>query len=283
MKKTKTVVLIAAGLIALGLIVGGVGFLLGGWKALTKPYRHSAEDAAGADFSVGLFHSSDENAVERNETFQDNIRALEVSAVSDNVVLLPSEDGDWHVTVHESELRKWNIRVSGETLLVMQDAALTVGVDFGSRENYGVYIYLPGDGCRSAKLKTVSGNITFDGFCFDETEAETVSGTVSLKNGELGETDIETVSGDVLLEHCSARETDIETTSGGVWLEAYSAGETDIETISGDVRGTVASPVRFEVHTVSGEESYVSDKSAKNTMEITTVSGDIEITEAPAK
>ena len=296
MSKTAKALIVAACLILLGAVIGGIGFFCGGWDSLTENY--------GPD------------AVANSQSWSEPVTKLEISAVSDDVVLLPSEDGKVRVDWKDTRYGYYEVSLERGTLeITYRDTEHWLRFDFGEEAPRTVAVYLPESTYESLLLTTVSGHAASSGFSFADTEITTVSGQVCLNDGDLGETRIRTTSGDVVLDSCDASETEIRTTSGSVALHDYDAattkivttsgevglgngffGEMTVETVSGDVVldcydaenteikttsgnviGTVTEPKLFYAETVSGTLEYpVNDYSTGN-FTVHTVSGDVKI------
>lgn len=110
-------------------------------------------------------------------------------------------------------------------------------------------------------------------------EVNSVSADIHLNTVQAGAASISTTSGRIQLVDCAVTElAELNTVSGR--LEATFAqplNELQAKSTSGAIRVSVPSITRFEAGTVSGAVS-LSAKSAPETLEIETTSGDIELT-----
>ena len=296
MSKTAKALIVAVCLILLGAVVGGIGFLSGGWDSLTENYGPQS--------------------VANSRNWSEPVKKLEISAVSDDVVLLPSEDGEVRAEWKDTQYGYYEVSLERGTLKIRyRDTEQKIRFDFGEEEPRTVTVYLPDAEYESLLLTTVSGNAASSGFSFDRTEITATSGQVGLGNGSFGEAKIRTTSGDVVLDGCDASETEIKTTSGSVVLHDYDTaatkivttsgavglgngffGETTVETVSGkvvldcydasstvitttsgDVIGTVSAPKGFFVQTVSGTVEYPVNDYWTGTFDVHTTSGDVKL------
>ena len=296
MSKTAKALIVAATLILLGAVIGGIGFFFGGWDTLTENY--------GPD------------AVENSQSWSDPVTKLEISTVSDNVRLLPSEDGKVRVDWKDTRYGHYEVSLERGTLeICYRDMEQKPHFDFGEEKPRTVAVYLPESDYDSLLLTTVSGNAASSGFSFGRTEITTASGQVGLESGDLGETRITTTSGDVVLDGCDTStaeikttsgnvvlhdhnaaatkivttsgevglgngffgETTVETGSGDVVLDCFDASETEINTTSGSVIGTVTEPKLFYAESVSGTAEYPVNDYSTGYFTVHTDSGDVKI------
>ena len=296
MSKTAKALIVAAALILLGAVIGGIGFFFGGWDTLTESFGS--------------------NAVENSQSWSNPVTKLEISCVSDNVRLLPSEDGKVRVDWKDTRYGHYEVSLERGTLeICYRDTEQKPHFDFGEEEPRAVAVYLPESSYESLLLTTVSGNAASSGFSFGRTEITTVSGQVGLESGDFGETRITTTSGDVVLDGCDTStseikttsgsvvlhdhnaaatkivttsgevglgngffgETTVETASGSVVLDCFDASSTEISTSSGDVIGTVAAPKGFFAQSVSGTVEYPVNDYWTGTFDVHTGSGDVKI------
>ena len=294
MSKTAKALIVAAALILLGAVIGGVGFFFGGWDSLTANY--------GPD------------AVENSQSWSEPAQKLEISTVSDNVLLRPSEDGKVRVDWKDTRYGYYEVSLERDTLeITYRDTEQKLHFDFGDAVPRTVAVYLPESDYESLLVATASGNFASSGFSFDKTKLTATSGEVGLENGSFGEVKINTTSGNIVLDCCEASTTEItatsgnvvlydydaaetkivttsgevalgngsfgeakiNTTSGDVVLDCFDASETEIETTSGDVIGTVSAPKGFFVQTVSGTADYPVNDYWTGTFDVHTTSGDV--------
>ena len=277
MSKTANALIIAACLILLGAVIGGVGCLCGGWDSLTENYGPGS--------------------VANSQSWSEPVQKLEISSVSDDVVLLPSEDGQCRVDWKNTRYGYYEVSLERGTLEIRyRDTEQKPRFDFGEEEPRTVTVYLPEGDYESLLLTTVSGHAASSGFSFDRTEITATSGQVGLEDGFFGEAKINTTSGSVVLHDYNAAatkivttsgevglgngffgETTVETVSGDVVLDCYDASSTVITTTSGDVIGTVSAPKGFFVQTVSGTVEYPVNDYWTGTFDVHTTSGDVKL------
>lgn len=235
MSKTAKVLIVAGALILLGILVGGAGLIFGGWNAMKVDYERNSQ------------------------SFSEPVTALDISTISDEIILLPAEDGCCTVTWLESIYYGYDVMVENGVLQVHwkdKEQKVQFGVDDGSPHE--VTIALPEREYERLTLTSVSGAVASKGFSFEETQIASVSGAVGLGDGNFGTAVISTTSGDVVLDRVNA-------------------DDLKIESVSGSIIGTVSEPKTFDVRTISGKQSLPEGGEPAGHFEIRTTSGDIKL------
>lgn len=228
------------------------------------------------NFDLDKLDTSNGTWKEREYEFSEDVENIEVLEVSNDVIFLPSQDENIHISCFESEKLKYKIGVKGKNLKVelvnekkWYEHLFNIGIrSFKSRD---LKIYLPKKAYQKLVLTTVSGDLKLDGFSLETLDLSTTSGEFEVL-GEHGKTAINSVSGDIHLKSFKAKDLKIQTTSGDIYLEegtfeqcnlsGVSAGikieeceasdEINIQTISGDVDLKRADAKDFDIETVSG-------------------------------
>ncbi len=123
-------------------------------------------------------------------------------------------------------------------------------------------------GCISIREGTVTGPAS----------AETTSGDLSVTDFSSAAFSAQTSSGMLTLSNaCFDGLATLKATSGDVLLRDADAGEFSISTSSGDVTGTLLSGKLFHAETSSGDIHLPGDDSSGGNCEISTTSGDIDL------
>jgi DUF4097 and DUF4098 domain-containing protein YvlB len=249
---SKICVLVGAALLVVGLGVAAVGWGLG-----------AIEDIR----SVGSVETAPENYT------AENVSRLEISLSSADVTVLPSPDGDLHITCSDSSNVQFTGQleetVTGERVYTLTQRAIqpehwweVLQIRFTSQED-DVTVYVPENLALSVS---------------------TLSGDVDLENVILGDCALTTTSGDLYVEDATLTGT-LTTVSGDVALDpATVPGNLSVKTTSGDIFLNLAGAPAHqaaEISSLSGE-TFVSgcDENGAYSLTVTSTSGDIVVLEA---
>lgn len=296
-RSKKTALIIAAALTAAGLIVGGAALVTMGFDFTdmnTQPFT-AVTHPVDAPFS-----------------------GVKIEAAECDVRLLPSADDTCRVECYDSAHITHTVSVANATLTITRQdtrrwyerigiywvdtAAITVYLPPRTLDTLTVRT-LSGDvtvsdafSCRTADIRTASGDADIEATVSERLSLHSVSGDLHAKNtsptafeiqttsGDIrlsairsGELAAHTTSGELTLENVVAADTlQIESTSGDVCLAACDAGELRIRTVSGDVSGSLLTGKRFDTHTTSGDVRVPSAGDG-GLCSVTTTSGDIHL------
>ena len=296
LKSTKIILITAGVLVGLGLILGGIAMGISRirYGGVANMYNSANESAEYARQSMEI---------------KEHIENLEVSQVSSDINILPSDKDMVYVEYTDGPDYMNEIEVDGNTLKINYKSRMpwyhkmgwfNIGSFFGDSD-YDVEpvdIYLPADVYDEVELTTVSGNIKVaNGLECDELSMVTVSGEIKaenikaddkvsidatsgeidLKNIETGGLGVNTVSGNITAESVKAQKTDIDTTSGDITLDGFDCEDTDINTTSGDIRIYAVGEVNVSVNTVSGDVDIENNSPSGHPMNIDTTSGDVTV------
>ncbi|MBR3298644.1 MAG: DUF4097 family beta strand repeat protein [Clostridia bacterium] len=298
-KGLKIALIAAACIIVVGLVIGVVGFALGG-DAFFK----------------------NEELTEREIVIEGDFSDIYIDCERSAVVILPSEDGVCRIIAAESEKSRISAEAVNGRLEIKQSKHPKWSInffnfDFSVFKPYRLDIYLPaneygeliasnvsggirvseGFSFNNARLDTVSGGIKFhssvrssasfestsggieaSGFECELLKADCTSGGIRLSSISCAAADIECTSGGVTLTRVIASgRLEVDTVSGGITFENCDGGEIRAETVSGPIKGSLLSPKVFKTDTVSGRISVPADGEG-GFCELETTSGRIEIT-----
>ena len=152
-KVTKVVLIVGGAMVALGIVFSVLGFMV---------FRNSG-------FKNGSSKKPEQNVVVISDSFTN----IEVTEISDEVIIKPSEDGEVKVEYYDYDEIVHEVDVKGDTLTVkVKDiyggepwwTRIQFGFDLERIINNSDYdtrtvIYLPEDSYGSLKVNTVSGEI----------------------------------------------------------------------------------------------------------------------------
>lgn len=299
-RSKKTALIVAAALTAAGLIVGGAALVTMGFDFTdmnTQPFTAVTHpvDAPFSDVKI--------------ETAECDVR------------LLPSADDTCRVECYDSAHITHTVSVTNATLTITRQDTRRwyecIGIYWV--DTAAITVYLPprtldtldtltvrtlsGDvtvsdafSCRTADIRTASGDADIEATVSERLSLHSVSGDLHAKNTSPTAFEIQTTSGDIRLSairsgklaaHTTSGELtlenvvaadalQIESTSGDVRLAACDAGELRIRTVSGDVSGSLLTGKRFDTHTTSGVVTVPSAADG-GLCSVTTTSGDIHL------
>ena len=238
-----------------------------------------------------------EHLTEKTYDVDESFHSVSVRASSDDVQLLPAEDGRCRVSCGESERCRYRVSVENGTLTVTREdeGKGQIGISF-STESIPLRIYLPEQSCKALTVDCSSGDVeAAEGLRFDKAEIGTTSGEIALRDFTAKELTLSSTSGDISLSRCdlgtlelssTSGEIDLEdvvctgaaklrATSGDSTLEDSTLGSLDLSCTSGQVTLTrTVCGGALKVETTSGEIT-LRDLGAES-FELSTTSGDVE-------
>lgn len=261
--KRSTIIILC---VALALVILGAGccfaaFCIGGTDIM-KQHEYTQKTA---EFNVG------------------EISEIKFDGTSDNIRILPSEDGKIHISYYESDNHCYEI-ATVENVLSMKDNRGSAWYEnislsfFGNAiSNKEVVINIPKE-IRDIDIKTMSGNVFF--YCgneFSNANISSMSGDVELGNFSAENIKATTASGDINISGIVSVEAEFESTSGEVKVAKTVADTLKAKTVSGDIKlnDTIAK-VKFSATSTSGDIDVVSANEFGSVMADST-SGDIDI------
>lgn len=139
-------------------------------------------------------------------------------------------------------------------------------------------IYLPKEYDGDLKIDVVSGDVEGDELILTDVEINTVSGDITIGHLEAETLKLDCVSGAIDLEEAVLEEIQSETVSGDVLINNLETEELNLETVSGDIEVTLEEQKGdIQMDTTSGSIVMTVKKSVNATIDIKSVSGDIEV------
>lgn len=258
MKKTSNKILtISACFLAVGIILLGIGFILGGAPGAVI----TAKGIRSSWHSVS--YSTDKKQVSGFANIDINIRSAA------NVTIQASKDDNYYVEYSlDGSYGEPDYRIENNTLKLKQNSKSSFGlIDFsflrsGTEEDYYVRLYVPkGKPLDTLKLYNDYGDVTLTDFTCTSARINLSSGDLYLDAAKLGNLDIESEYGSTTLLLPDALDTykfNLLTEYGNISLPSEYAGE----------------PMSREDDT---GQYYKSQGNGKKSIEIESESGDIQI------
>jgi len=195
MKKVVTVILVS--LLAVGIILVGVGLIL-----------------SKGDFSA-LFEQDVRTEKHIDET--ETVTAFSIDIASDDIELYPSEDGLLHIDYWDSERRPFVYSYSGGTAKLEQPNDYKSWFSWGINAGKTIKVYVPATVTTTFSVKVASGSVEDKGCMLNVSH-------LSLKLS----------SGDVKFLQTTATTVDIDMSSGNASLEGFTSDNISVNLSSGN-------------------------------------------------
>lgn len=268
-KVTKVVLIVGGAMVALGIVFSVLGFMV---------FRN-------AGFKNGSSKKPEQNVVVISDSFTN----IEVSEISDEVIIKPSEDGEVKVEYYDYDEIVHEVDVKGDTLTVkVKDiyggepwwTRIQFGFDLERIINNSDYdtqtvIYLPEDSYGSLKVNTVSGEIEVpEKYAFNDVAINTTSGSITCDCTATGDIEIGTVSGEITFSSVNGNKFNASSTSGSVKLSnAKVSGAVTIDTVSGEIILNDVESGSLNTNSVSGDVMFTN--LTTDDVNIDTTSGEV--------
>ncbi|WKY44411.1 DUF4097 family beta strand repeat-containing protein [Eubacteriaceae bacterium ES2] len=304
----KIIMLIAGGLIILGLVIVFLAFALAGFN------WHSFNTALPDEEHI---YSYDLAGVSSLSVSELDAEVLIVGSDEDNIKITCSENkkdaygiqlhANGELDINRSFYKHWyeyigfNISNKKRTLTVSVPRSFSGEVDVNTMS--GDLDLNNFDGINALNISTSSGQITITNvtandyikastmsgdFALDtlhtgnEIELETSSGEIQVSNGEIaGNMTVSSLSGNIDLSDTQINgDSSFNSSSGEVRLNLFSAKNISVTTLSGDVEGRIlGDPGNYTItaDSLSGTINIPQSANGKNTFDMSTSSGNIDI------
>ena len=313
---TKAIIIVAVILLAIGLIIAGIAFALGGYslRALDKP----------SSFEEKTYNYDAKK-----------VSSIDVSDVSRDVKVIGWDKDEIKIISYESKEEYYKVDLTRDGTLTVKYINKTkwffnLNVGFGYDDMDTLTVYIPSklhqakaDFNGDINVSTVSGNIEIDGINREKsTLLATTSGDIELSsitsNGNMSLTSISgnidfervnivgdfrssTTSGDLEIDSCDisgsfgfsaiSGEVDLHrvsiggdvsfnTTSGNIDFERLACENFRAESIGGDISGTIIGDpgdYRSAADSISGDINVPNYSDGKKLIDVNTTSGNINI------
>lgn len=217
MKALKVALIVAAALVATGIITLTVAAIASGFD----PTR------LGNVSYIDTTHNV-------NEAF----RSIEIDSGAADIFVVPTTDGTCRVVFHDidSDNIVHSVSVTDGCLTIVRQDKQPLRFSFSFTAPQ-LTLYLPGDTYDELEVDSNSGRIDISvALKLNEAELETSSGAISATQLTVAhELEAETSSGRLYLADCTAAELRAHSSSGRVTLERMSCTDADVKTTSGSL------------------------------------------------
>ncbi len=250
MNRTKKAVIIGSVLVGIGVIIGFIGIVIGGFK-----FPNGAVDLT----TMKALHA-EKKTVQITDAF-DKIEIAGASSM--DVEIRKSKTGNNYVEYYDTD--DWTSHVD------VKDHVLKFTTDDKGKHKAIVSLGFGKD--TVARLYLVDAE-------YKEIAVTTLSGYVTIQDVNAGTVNVSASSGDIDLADATAKQMKLDASSGDIDLENCDAEEFDITTSSGDVdmEITAGRTYRFETKTNSGDVDVPDgDADSDYLCKIVTSSGDVDV------
>lgn len=222
----------------------------------------------------GKLHITQEDNRKWYEHIGINVRSPKVTVyLPYDACDLEVESSTGDITVAK-ELAFSNVDIETSTGRIQFDAQ--VGTNLKLESTTGS-IACRGTGAEKVTLKATTGEILVENQECDTLEAKTSTGSIQIKDCHASEMRVNATSGSVGFADTYHKELTVKTSTGDVRFENCEGSNLKIDTSTGDVTGSLRGPMMFLCKTSTGDID-VDDSSTGGRCEVTTSTGDIEIT-----
>lgn len=253
--KTKAWLIVAASLMACGIVVFAAAMASLGWefaKLSTSEYETSTYEIT------------------------DSFSSISVNTDTADIIFAPSVDGKCKVVCHENVKLKHAVSVKDGVLSVDETNSKEwydyIGINFESTD---ITIYLPETELENITLKTSTGRIGIENISANKIDISVSTGKVELSDVNCKELTTTGNTGNLFLESVFAEKMYIKRSTGHVQLDGCDSDQISIETNTGDVKGSLLSGKDFECETSTGDIDVPDTVGGK--CRIKTSTGDIKI------
>ncbi len=197
-----------------------------------------------------------------------DINLIDADLTDADIFIRYSDTKDVRVQVYDKDDTKFKVNLDNSTLNINYDVKLSFcfGLCYFNRK---VVINVPEEYEGEFNIKTASGEVEVDSFLLSKMEIVTASGDVIVKGAS--KATIKTVSGEV--NSINIPNLNVKTTSGDI--EAANVETVVLSSTSGDAQVRNLNGM-LEITTVSGDVDIVAAQLTSNS-KISTVSGEVEI------
>ena len=289
MNRTKKAVIIGSVLVGIGVIIGFIGIVIGGFK-----FPNGAVDLT----TMKALHA-EKKTVQITDAF-DKIEIAGASSM--DVEIRKSKTGNNYVEYYDTDDWTSHVDVKDHVLKFTTDdkGKHKAIVSLGFGKDTVARLYLVDAEYKEIAVTTLSGYVTIQdvnagtvnvsassGDLYmkninapDSIMATSSSGDIDLENATAKQIELGANSGDIEMQDITAESLHMSTSSGDIDLESCDAEKFDITTSSGDVdmEITAGRTYRFETKTNSGAVDVPDgDADSDYLCKIVTSSGDVDV------
>lgn len=270
MNRTKKAVIIGSVLVGIGVIIGFIGIVIGGFK-----FPNGAVDLT----TMKALH-----AEKKTVQIADAFDKIEIAGASSmDIEICKSKTGKNYVEYYDTDDWTSHVDVKDHVLKFTTDdkGKHKAIVSLGFGKDTVARLYLADAEYKEIAVTTLSGYVTIQDVNAETVNVSASSGDLYMKNINVPDSIMATSSsGDMNLVDVTAKQIELGANSGGIDLERCDAEGFDITTSSGDVdmEITAGRTYRFETKTNSGDVDVPDgDADSDYLCKIVTSSGDVDV------
>ena len=270
MNRTKKAVIIGSVLVGIGVIIGFIGIVIGGFK-----FPNGAVDLT----TMKALH-----AEKKTVQIADAFDKIEIAGASSmDIEICKSKTGKNYVEYYDTDDWTSHVDVKDHVLKFTTDdkGKHKAIVSLGFGKDTVARLYLADAEYKEIAVTTLSGYVTIQDVNAETVNVSASSGDLYMKNINVPDSIMATSSsGDMDLVNVTAKQIELGANSGDIDLEHCDAEEFDITTSSGDVdmEITAGRTYRFETKTNSGDVDVPDgDADSDYLCKIVTSSGDVDV------
>ena len=262
MNKQKKIIIIALGIILLGIIVCLIGFF-----SMKK--------------NLKLLNTS--KYIERSFDVDDDFKSISINTDNEDIFVKQSQDGKCKVVSYSDENQQYDISVKSDTLTIKYKNTVRWSLGINT-ENPTLTVYLPKTEYTDFIVDTDTGKLEADKeFTFEKLQVDSDTGAVSLSNVVKGDASIETDTGKINLSDMSADNITLKTNTGHISLNDIKCSkELNAKTDTGHIE---INKLTSKDMTLESDTGKVSLESAINeeSLQIKTDTGNVTFNESDAE
>lgn len=243
-------------------------------------------------FAFGLSRRNDSalDAVKyepRTVTIEEDFRGIMIRTHTEDISLLPSNDGKCKVVFYEPEKAEFGAAVSDGILRVESEPDSGKWYEhfsfFSSAGQRKITVYLPGKDYAKLSVQGSTGDIRIPmGFSFERIEIGVSTGDVDCAASCTGKASVKTSTGDIRLSQMSAGQLDLSVSTGAVTLDSVSCtGSLEIGVGTGKITLTNVSCGSLVSEGSTGDVS-LTNVTADKLLSVTRTTGDIKLHDCDA-
>lgn len=225
----------------------------------------------------------------RTVTIEEDFRGIMIRTHTEDISLLPSNDGKCKVVFYEPEKAEYSAAVSDGTLTVESGPDNGKWYEhfslFSSAAQRKITVYLPGKDYARLSVQENTGDIRIPtGFSFEGIEISVSTGDVDCAAACPGTVFVKTSTGDIRLSQLSAAQIDLSVSTGAVKLDSVSCtGSLGVSVSTGKTALTNVACGSFASEGSTGDVS-LTNVTADRVLSVTRTTGDIRLhrCDAPA-
>ena len=272
MSRTKKAVIIGSVLVGIGVIIGFIGIVIGGFK-----FPNGAVDLT----TMKALHA-EKKTVQITDAF-DKIEIAGASSM--DVEIRKSKTGNNYVEYYDTDDWTSDVDVKDHVLKFTTDdkGKHKAIVSLGFGKDTVARLYLADAEYKEISVTTLSGYVTIQDVNAETVNVSASSGDLYMKNINVPDSIMATSSsGDIDLENATAKQIELGANSGDIEMQDITAESLRMSTSSGDIDLESCDAEKFDITTSSGDVDMEITAERTYRFETKTNSGDVDVPDGDA-